>query len=1024
MASLTDVNRLNFARYARFIFTLGQRTMLQAFHWLYKGGSMSLYDFLSSQSLELKGFFSSEKEKIKGGEDPLGMDITLLYKLLRRTCGLAEDDKAWIPTPESPQETSLEQALYQLKELRGGLGHPHPENFIKISDKKLDAQMKELRALYSKVLTLAGRKANQKKCVVESAISTMEEKFLQERYSESGITESEFLNMSYLELSLQHILIGKFDTSKYLEPRFMVENFKQVTDSPTVILLNDLLGQTCKDESRSQVIVVVGETGAGKTSLCQFMRSSWLFGQSTLQHLKGYQLVLGFHCSQINTRDVHYLLRTKILPYATSACDTAELTRFMARLKILWLVDGWDEATREAKSLLRELLEIQTTSHTVLIASRPELGAALSSDTFPMQEFLKVSLAGLNANERKELLFRNMPEIASQESERSIMRFIYDIGHFKEPMEKEMSNPLKLLLTAKLWLEDPKFEPNSSLTHLYKTNMDMQIKHLIKKLRDDASPAEDDAEQVINKWLRCFCKVAFNLVENGSLLRLDNKSIKQLRAGCSGFESSQFLSTFLEYHAEPGDSSGRGHYEFLHYSQQCFYAALHLDFTCSQAQEPDIKFNEIFQNYARESSDYIDPCLGIYDVFIDFLVLLMILVSRLSCGWVCSQMNRTDFHQKLQQLVRKLINLVRERCSPQNNRVPGTSKMNNYYPVLLKVLEMRAAGFFTAEISAKSLANMLFLSLDEDRNPTKWFEVLHSCRYQEDLVEEAALRVDTTKWNVTDGDLKASWEFFYHVFPKEIIITITSDPKRLSDLDIVLFAVARMNVKVHLHLNWHSRGYGLGDHSDTYLSLLCDNKPKCRMISFGGHLSSSSVQSLTGAPWMENLFIRVTDVKSINSLCSITQKLRRLQTLHLVYDLRSFIIPCSSLDGSFGILKFIDGTIGVLMQRGSRTLNVYLYLPNLKDCLVTKAVDFISGLNKHYTVLHVGHLDFKGVKKLIVGLNNNAVSVVNLVKPVYVKEINNYVQVQFGSLPLQIPLKELVEKWHDVSRKPLSLTFE
>ncbi|KAK8751378.1 hypothetical protein OTU49_014492, partial [Cherax quadricarinatus] len=742
-----------------------------------------------------------------------------------------------------------------------------------------------------------------------------------------------------------------------------------------------------------------------------YMMSSWLSRHSSMIYLSQYQLVLPFHCSSVNTRDIYYLLRFKILPNATFACDSGSLIRILSNLRVLWLVDGWDEATQEARCLLKELLTTQSPSHTVLITSRPELSTALTNDTVFTSKFLRFSLLGLDNNEKGKLLQKKESEFSSHK--RSISEFVDHMGRFAGLVQEELKNPLKLLLMARLWCENSEFQPDTSLIKLYMRIKEVLIKQLVEKLAAEVAPGERDAEEQVDKWLRCFCKITFNSMRKGPILRIDSKDLKKLKEECRIVRDSQCLSTFLNYHPS---NNGKGYYTYLHYSHQCFYAALHVVLRCSQARDPETEINKMFQPYIRKSSDYINPCLGIYDIVLEILILFMIVISKLSFGWIGSRVNRTEFSQKLQQLFRKLTNLATGTYFPREDS-EDTSNMSKYHPVLLQLLEMQALKYFTSNISARSLANMLFLSLDEEGDPPKWFEVLQRCHYHEDLVKEAARRVDTKMWIVTDGDLKAARELMVHIMPNELVISINGDPKKLADLEIVLYLVARKKVKVHLHLHWHYASIGLKNFfSDEHLSLLCDNSPKCWIVSFMGHLSSRGVMSLAAASRMELLFIRVSDGDTVNHICSATQNMKSLQRVDLVYDLRKFIIPCSSLGGSIGILKFIDGIINILMFKRRKSLNFSLFLPHLNVSAVNPAVDFISGLSKHYGILSVDQLDHKGVKKLVIGLEKNGVRVAKLVKSFFNKEIKKYIRIAFTSLPLQIPLKDLVQHWHDANR--------
>lgn len=164
--------------------------------------------------------------------------------------------------------------------------------------------------------------------------------------------------------------------------------------------------------------------------------------------------MLHLQCSQIKTRDMHHLLHTYLLPITTTTVDGAELTRFLTRLTVLWLVDSWEEATPEAKCLLKELLETRSRSPTLLVTSRPEMSGILTGNTFPKKSFLKFSLLKMNHHEKEEFLKQNKPNQFDQGSGRAMEEFISYMAEFSADLQKELSNPLKLMLAAQLWCED------------------------------------------------------------------------------------------------------------------------------------------------------------------------------------------------------------------------------------------------------------------------------------------------------------------------------------------------------------------------------------------------------------------------------------------------------------------------------------------------------------------------------------------------------------------------------------------
>lgn len=501
-------------------------------------------------------------------------------------------------------------------------------------------------------------------------------------------------------------------------------------------------------------------------------------------------------------------------------------------------------------------------------------------------------------------------------------------------------------------------------------------------------------------------------MKNGPQLKLNSKTVNFLKKVCDHATSSHCLSTFLEFHPDNENPTNKGSYAFLHFSQKCFYAALHVNLSCCKSSQPEIKFSKIFKAH----DEHIDPFLGIYDLYLDVLMLVMIIISKLTLGWIFPDKMCITFSTKRRLFFRKLVNLITWKYPKQSSNRHSISTITLYYPLFLQILEMRSAGHFTEKISARAIGNLVYDLLGQDRDSIKWFEVLRSSKFKdEDLVKVVSEAVNTDTWMVLDGDLKAGGEIMLRVVPKEITVRLCQDPKTLKET--VLVSIAKKKIKVHLYIEWHYGRCGVKQHSDEYLTILCNDKSKCRLMSFVGHLSISSLTILERSSYLQNLALRIVDVNVLNMLSSVTQGIRRLKTLEIVYDVKKFSVPLALLDGSLGFMKLINGTIAVIMLEGIRALRVSLYLPYLQDASVNTAINFISKLSKTYDTLFVGQLDYKGVKKLVAGLDNNAVRVNKLIKPIFLKEIQNYVQVNFGSLPLKVSVKEFVEKWHDITRK-------
>ena len=254
-------NVLNLGRRSVLVDVVVPRYLAQVFEWLHKGRLPDLYQFLKQKSL-LKHFDKIQVMKIENKTDPVNMDLTLLYKLLIHTCDITSENQQRCTSVKQGKEPSLKEVLVQLKHIRNAKSHNDPQKVKRVSEADLDGLANELTQLLTEMLTLAGREGGQCESVITKVISNMKVDVAKERGAEGGITVEQFVAYSRQELVDRQIL-----DDSYLEPRLVVKTRDGLfgSDFP----LSKLFTNTFRDGSQPKVIQIMGESGAGKTSLCK-----------------------------------------------------------------------------------------------------------------------------------------------------------------------------------------------------------------------------------------------------------------------------------------------------------------------------------------------------------------------------------------------------------------------------------------------------------------------------------------------------------------------------------------------------------------------------------------------------------------------------------------------------------------------------------------------------------------------------------------------------------------------------------
>lgn len=706
---------------------------------------------------------------------------------------------------------------------------------------------------------------------------------------------------------------------------------------------------------------------------CRAVFSSWLVEEQRTQAIADHQLVVSIASARVTSSDLHRYLRTWTLPKTTQWCeDTASLTRLLREAKVLWLVDAWDEATREARGLLYEILHSKTESHTVLVTCRPELNASLT-DLFS-GKVLNVSLVGFDDVERTKLITGMNLDSVSHESLADFLLWLRTIT----TKEKEFTNPLKLRLLAELWRGGQcsiKETCLPSVLQMYLYRTQWQRNDLVARCQAYVVPGLD-VKKKIDAWLGRLYEVSFHSAKRSPSLVLDKDSVCVLLQDC-GIRASLCLSSFLEYAPTIGASLCLSQYSFSHDSQRCFFAARYLERCCAGAADEEAKLTEIIEADFKELDHHVDPFLGVFDLVVHLLLIIRIFLSRITCGWICHEASREDLCEVVSRLARKFTYLAKDIHLPQERWVMASQVKCRLTPIVVSVMEMWTSGLIELKISARFLVHLVARLLEGEEDPARWLEVVRRSDYRDDVVKEVSQKVSSSRWVIEDGDVGAAMVLLRHVTPAVVAVVVSGDPGGLPQLRDLLYMLAGQTVTLELHLLMHFYRLSPKDLSDPYLGLVCRDGSRCRLSSFTGYLSKRGVSTLAAAPCLSSLSLRIKQRCAVQELVAVAPQLSRLKSLNLIYDNERFPVPYSSLDGSIGVVV-MNGIRSILTLNGIRNLHINLLLPHLRDSSVNAAVHFISGLSKRYETLTVRKLEPRGGRALLAGLDSNAVAVSSL----------------------------------------------
>lgn len=321
-------------------------------------------------------------------------------------------------------------------------------------------------------------------------------------------------------------------------------------------------------------------------------------------------------CSGVTTRDVVQLLRDH-LPQTVKTCGPYEVLDTLSSLKVVWLVDGYEEATHDARELLKCLMEKRGTLHTIIATSRPEHSIEILTHDPENVNVLEARLLGLSVRGRGMVVEKLLQEAPT--STKRLEDFESELSRLNFEVSRELLNPLKLTLIVSLWKEDLiNMKEGGTLPQLYSAIKQRHIHSLCKKTRTKTGMIEEECKRKVNIWVEALCEEAFNMTYSHKFTHLSAAAIDTLRKACDRQHlfSEDCFSTFLGY--QPSDTkSGLACCAFLHNTQQFHYAAEHVLLHLSESTN---KVSAIYQIFGGETPGEIGSQL--YMVLLHVMALL------------------------------------------------------------------------------------------------------------------------------------------------------------------------------------------------------------------------------------------------------------------------------------------------------------------------------------------------------------------------------------------------------------------
>ncbi|XP_042880081.1 NLR family CARD domain-containing protein 4-like isoform X2 [Penaeus japonicus] len=489
-------------------------------------------------------------------------DISALYLLLRYACGFSNGPSRW------NDMKTLEGNIEKLKDLRNLEAHWTEEVYAK---ENLEEKWKELLDAVMFILKSGGFekwipifKINLQS-IKEGETYHEDRELLQKSlqgelrklYKSGRKTTLMPLVWAGRSFHFTHDALHAYISTKFSITQDRIETFVET---------NDLL----EKRGTSQIIVVQGESGTGKTSLLRYYASLWKREQPCpVSTLSNFDYLVLLDCNAVSGKvsTTGDIIR-EIFPVTTSSTEISSVVDVLSRAtdSVMFLIDSFDERLDVFRNTFKDLQK-KFPKALFLVTTRPHLTHAISTlcEDIP----LVVTAHGFNWSSAEDCVSKILASEKRSESADVLLKIL-------SPHQELVKIPQLLCWCTWLWMENGN-TLFSTRGKIFSSITDFMLRKLcyISDVRIFAGELPKQGQ----RWLSVVAQCAYDQAKIGlSSLSNSSKEITALKKEATDLKLRplEALSSLMQSDSFMSARGEHVSFQFIHNSHAQFLIAHHV----------------------------------------------------------------------------------------------------------------------------------------------------------------------------------------------------------------------------------------------------------------------------------------------------------------------------------------------------------------------------------------------------------------------------------------------------------------